>query len=122
MAWPIGFCLIRQPSAAPIVCFSPNCFPRRLIRKVESLSANDLNISSTIGKASLIHNKIQINRTSPPLPDRADNRVAKERNKNVGGASRKNRAAAVRTVAGKMAAASKVDDKTVYVRTERRRE
>jgi hypothetical protein len=93
-----------------------------LIRKVESLSTNDLNISSTIRKAPWIHNKIQINRTSPPLPARADNKVAKERNKNVSGASRKNRAAAVSTVAVNRAAASKVDDKTGYVRTERRRE
>jgi hypothetical protein len=30
MACPIGFCLIRQPSAIPIVSFSPNRFARRL--------------------------------------------------------------------------------------------
>jgi hypothetical protein len=77
-----------------------------LIRKVESLSANDLNISSTIRKASWIHNKIQINRTNPPLPDKADNRIARERNVNVSGASRKNKAVVSR------AAVSKADDKT----------
>jgi hypothetical protein len=77
-----------------------------LINKVESLSANDLNINPTIRKASWILNKIQINRTNPPLPDKADNKIAKERNVNVNGASRKNKAVVSR------AAVSKADDKT----------
>jgi hypothetical protein len=77
-----------------------------LINKVESLSANDLNINPTIRKASWILNKIQINRTNPPLPDKADNKIAKERNVNVNGASRKNKAAVNR------AAVSEADDKT----------
>jgi hypothetical protein len=79
------------------------------ITKVESLSANDLNINPTRRKASWTHNKIQTNRTNPPLPDKADNRIARERNVNVSGASRKNKAAAVNR------AVSKADDKTACV-------
>jgi hypothetical protein len=57
-------------------------------------------------KASWTHNKIQINQTNPPLPDKADNKIAKERSVNVNGASRKNKAAVNR------AAVSKADDKS----------
>jgi hypothetical protein len=77
------------------------------ITKVESLSAND---PQQQRKASWTHNKIQINRTNPPLPDRADSKIAKENNVNVSGASRKNKEAAVNR-----AAFSKADDKTGYV-------
>jgi hypothetical protein len=77
-----------------------------LINKVESVTASDLNINPAIKKASWIHNKIQINRTNPPLPDKADNKIAKERNVNVNGASRKSKAVVSR------AAVSKADDKT----------
>jgi hypothetical protein len=85
-----------------------------LDQKVESPSAERPNISSTTRKASWTHNRIQINRTNPPLPDRADNKIAKENNVNVSGASRKNKPAVNR------AAVSKADDKTGSVRTNER--
>ena len=104
-----------------------------MIKKVESRSANDLNINPIIRKAPWTHNRIQTNQANPLLPDSkaADNKIATGRNVSVSGASRKNkvavnRAAVSRVAAGKAvasraavnkeaadrAAANKADDKT----------